>query len=110
MGTSRSKRYWWGQIKLAMCYFGELDGTGVIEKLIQIFFLIAGCIINYTGLLLAILLIGFLPLYVYGYFIYVERLNLSTRQGKMCGIVVLLLALALSFILWLSAAIMGTWG
>ena len=48
-----------GSGELTMCYFGELDGIGFIERFIQMFFLTAGCVVNYTGLLLAILLIGF---------------------------------------------------
>lgn len=96
--------------KFAMCHFGEFDGTGLAEQFIQIFFLTAGCVVNYTGLLLAILLIGFLPLYVYGYFAFSGKTNFSHTRGKIFGFSALLLSLLLSCIFWLSAAIMGTWG
>ena len=88
-----------------MCNFG-LDGTGVFEKLIQIFFLTAGCVVNYTGLLLAILLVGFLPLYIYGYFVFSNKYNLSVRYERVCCVVALLFTVVLSCILWMSAAVM----
>ena len=96
--------------ELTMCYFGELDGSGFVERFIQIFFLTAGCVVNYIGLFLAILLIGFLPLYIYGYFAFNRKDNFSHRKSKVCGFAALLLSVLLSCVFWLSAAIMGTWG
>ena len=93
-----------------MCYFGELDGTGFAEQFIQLFFLTAGCVVNYTGLLLAILLVGFLPLYIYGYFAFSGRLDLVSLTGKAYGFSALFVSLLLSCVFWLSAAIMGAWG
>ena len=96
--------------KFAMCYFGELDGTGFVEQFLQLFFLTAGCVVSYTGLLLAILLIGFLPLYIYSYFALSGKTDFSHPKGKLCGIAALFLSVLLSCVFWLSAAVMGTWG
>lgn len=93
-----------------MCYFGDLDGTGFLEHSLQITFIAAGCVVSYTGLVLSIILIGLLPSYLYGYFVYSKKSDITTWSSKLYGAFAFVMTLLFSSILWLSAIAMGSWG
>ena len=93
-----------------MCYFGNLDGTSIIEQFLQICFLVAACLVHHVGLILSILLFGLLPLYIYGYFAFRDKSYLSKRKGKICGTLSVLLTITMLAVLWVAAAIIDTWG
>ena len=93
-----------------MCYFGELDQSGLLGYLVQIVFLVAGCTVSYVGLVLSIFLFGFSPAYVYGYFVYRKKSRITTWPGKLHAFVAATMTLLLSGILWMSAMVIGMWG
>ena len=93
-----------------MCYFGELDPLGPLGYLVQIVFLAAGCAVSSLGLVLSILLVGFSPAYVYGYFVYRKKSSISTLAGKLHVFAAAMMTLLLSGILWISAMVIGMWG
>ena len=93
-----------------MCYFGNLDGTSIIEQFLQICFLVAACLVHHIGLLLSILLFGFLPLYIYGFFAFRDKSYLSKRKGKIYGTLAVLLTIIMMAVLWMAAVIIGAWG
>lgn len=93
-----------------MCYFSDLDGTGFLEHSLQIIFLTAGCLVSYTGLVIAIFLVGLLPVYVYGYCVFSKRIRLSSLSGRLSGVFAFIMTLLLSGILWSSAIALGSWG
>ncbi len=93
-----------------MCSFNEIDGSSWIEHLIQIIFLSAGCSVNYLGLTLSVLLIGFFPIYFFAYLFYKRNLTLSDSKTILFLVLSCLTMLIFSSILWLSSAILGQWG
>lgn len=93
-----------------MCTFTELDGTGLGEHLIQIFFLSAGCVVQLTGLTIAILLIGFSPLYLFSFYFYRGKLSFKNTKVILFFVLAIVVALMLSSVLWISAIILGQWG
>ena len=93
-----------------MCYFGELDPAGFLGHIVQIVFIAAACSVSYIGLALSILFFGLLPAYIYGYFVYTKRSRITTLAGKLHVTVAVIMTLALSGILWISAMVIGMWG
>lgn len=93
-----------------MCYFEKLDPAGFFGQIIQIAFLAAACSISYIGILLSILIFGFLPAYVYGYFVYTKRSRINTLAGKLHVTIAVSMTLVLSGILWITAMVIGMWG
>ena len=93
-----------------MCYFDKLDPAGFFGQIVQIVFLAAACSVDYLGFALSILLFGFLPAYVYGYFAYTKRSRIVTLAGKLHVAVAAIMTLALSGLLWITAMVIGMWG
>ena len=93
-----------------MCSFSEIDGRNWIEHLVQIIFLSAGCSVNYLGLTLSVLLIGFLPMHFFIYLFCKRNLTLRHRKTLLFLVLSFLAMLIFSSILWSSAAVLGQWG
>ena len=93
-----------------MCYFDKLDPAGFLGQIVQIVFLAAACSVDYIGPVLSILLFGFLPAYVYGYFFYTKRSRITTLAGKLHATVAAIMTLSLSGVLWITAMVIGMWG
>ena len=93
-----------------MCNFTEIDGAGWIESMLQIFFLSAACLFQAVGLTIAILLIGFAPLYYFAFYFYKKKLSLKSIKTSLLLLLTVGLTLLLSATLWLSAIILGQWG
>lgn len=93
-----------------MCYFDKLDPVGFFGQIVQILFLAAACSVDYLGFALSILVFGFLPAYVYGYFVYTKKSRIATLAGKLHATVAAVMTLSLSGVLWISAMVIGMWG
>lgn len=93
-----------------MSCFGNLDPGGLADRALQIIFFAASCVVINVGLLLSILLVGLLPAYLYGYFVFTKKSKISTWRGRLHGVAAIVMTLILSGILWVSAIVLGAWG
>lgn len=93
-----------------MCYFGSLDETSLIGQVIELFFLTAACVVIYIGLPLAVLTLGFSPLYVFAYFVLRYKSEMSRMRKIVYGTAALLLTVALSGVFFITTIVLNAWG
>ena len=91
-------------------YLGGFAEASFVRQLDGFFFLMAGSVVNYLGFPLAVLTLGFCPLYVFAYFILRRKSDISDIKTCVYGIITLLLTTILLCVFWVSAAVLGTWG
>jgi ABC-type uncharacterized transport system permease subunit len=82
-----------------------------MDKVMELIFVVAGHLVNAIGGLLAILLIGLLPIYAYTYVIYRKNVNIfSSRSAVLSLLAAMALSFCLSAVFAMSAIVLNAWG
>ena len=97
----------WGAAALMLSLFVS---AYFFEGLRELTIKLTALVIRYGGWWTGVLLVSWLPLYVFGYFAYRRRAMLSSSKGRYWGVAAALLALFLSLYFSMIAMIMGMWG
>lgn len=92
---------------MSKCYVGDLVETSLVGQLVELFFLTAACVVENIGLPLAVLTLGFSPLYVFAYYVLRRKSNLSRMRKIIYGTVALLLTVILSGVFFITEAILN---
>ena len=82
-----------------------------MDELMETIFLAGGNLVAFFGLPVAILLVGLLPVYIYGYVGF--RKKISYKESKLAIIFLILsilCSLAISAVLFICGMVMGAWG
>lgn len=89
----------------------ELNEASIIDRLVRpIVVEVTTFILDLGGFWGVVILVGLLPLYVYGYLAYTGRIGPSSLKGRLWGAVALLLTVVLSFWFWVVTVVRGAWG
>lgn len=92
------------------CYVGSLDATSLVGQLVELFFLTVACVVKYTGLPLAVLTLGFSPLYVFTYCVLRHKSDISRMKKIIYGTVALLLTVIFSGVFIVTQMALRAWG
>jgi hypothetical protein len=82
-----------------------------MEQLLEISFILAGHLVQLIGGVLAILLIGLLPLYLLAYGLYRTQTGVMSSASTLAlSVLAVVLALCLSGVIFVSAMVLRAWG
>lgn len=82
-----------------------------MDSLMAVVFVASGHVVNFLGVVLAILLVAFFPLYCYGFIAYQKKVSLrSSKPALFALIATIVLTILLTIVFAVTAIVLGSWG
>lgn len=79
-----------------------------MDQIMELVFLSSGNLVRFLGLRLALVLVGFSPLYGYGGYLYFSKMKV--KDSKIAFFFSIVLTLILLSVIMMTGVVMGTWG
>ena len=92
---------------MSICYPSNLVESSLIGQLVELSFLAAACVVQHIGLPLAVLTLGFSPLYVFVYYVLRHKSGTTRMRKIIYGTAAFLLTVILSGVFFITEAILN---